>query len=286
MTQASFDAPTSDDGSNIDSKRSGRYKYDVRTQMLGLYKTDTESPNATPQPASDGTEEPAPRTLRYPLNPLVPTDESPAAPALSAPKANPVRFLWPATLPLPGQESERPSFAPGVQQARDAAWPGVLRLGGQVAPNDSETREQRSRLGQLLPSVSMGRALIAFAGTAFAIGLAFFFAYALRASENDYYVPTQSELPQSVPAKSVPAPAHTTPKPTPEPARHSDEHEPTVAPVPKNPEPLEAPSEAKPAAHAENSATPQGRAATREAAFRSPARGHSGAQSKRVPWWE
>lgn len=255
MTQASFDAPTPDAG-NVDSKRSGRYKYDVRTQRLGLYKTDTTPANTTPQYAE-----------------------------LPPPAANQVRFLWPATVPLPGQDSERPSFAPAVQQAREAAWPATLQLSGQVASNDTEPHERAGGLGHLLSTISIGRVLIALGGIAFAVGLAFFFAYALKTSEGDYYAPTHSELPQSVPAQATPAPANPTPSPERAPATPS---EPDVVPVPKESQPADAPKESQPAAHADNAAVPAGRSAalTREAASSPARRARTAAPTSRVPWWE
>lgn len=290
MTQAILDAPNSGDASKRDSRRSVRLDPLARTQILGLYKSDTLASDAAPdatrkelQPPEFGStvRDPFPNTHGDGFAGEMPDpfpSRPPEPPRNALQRTNPhqVRLIWPATLPVvpvPERDAVEKLLEPAPAHVREESpWLDAVHVPQLRGAIDTSVR--LTLLDRMLTSKRFKPALITITTVALLMGVSVLFAFALD-SESDEYSPAESELP----VKVAPKGAHTT------------------QPVPSKPA---TPERALPPAAAEHAGPKPGVGAATVTPLRAPgsphmatrsaprdaARSRSGSQAARVPWWE
>ena len=309
MTQAIFDAPNPGNASNRDSQGSARLDPLVRTQMWGLYKSDTPVPDAAangelrdsmlPDPFPsippggfvDEAPDPFPtanaRGFSHGAAAAFPnslaSSPSPEPPRNALQRTNPqqVRLIWPATLPVvpvPERDALHNLLEPARGQVpEESPWLDAVhvpRLRGAI-----DTSVRLTLLDRILTSKRFKPALITSVSVALLMGISLLFAFALD-SEGDDYAPAESELPvkvapkdaQATPPASNPAmPDKAAAQPAPpSAAEHAgDAHKPPVG-----------------AANVTPSRAPGSPHMATRSAPREPMRPRTSNQAARVPWWE
>lgn len=294
MTQAIFDAPNSGDASNRDSRRSVRLDPLARTQILGLYKSDTLASDAAPDgarkelppPEFDWTaSDPFPNTHGDGFAGEIPDpfpSRPPEPPRNALQRTNPhqVRLIWPATLPVvpvPERDALEKLLEPAPAHVpEESPWLNAVHVPQLRGSIDTSVR--LTLLDRMLTSRRFKPALITITTVALLMGVSVLFAFALD-SESDEYSPAQSELPVKVAPKDTHA-THPAPSKPVTPER---------ALPPASPPAAAEHVGAKPGVGAATVTPPRApgspHMATRSAP-RDAARSRSGSQAARVPWWE